>query len=204
MRKIVINNIDGKIYKVTNILNGKIYIGKCVTSIEQRFNRHLKASENKNDLTHFHLALKKYGKDNFTIELIEGGIHDKSILCEREKYWIEFYKSYNTDIGYNLTKGGNGGGLVGDALERMRKSKQGHKQSKEQIEKRIAAFKEHAANVGEKNGMYGKEPWNKGKVNVYTEEQINSIKQGTSLGLKKSKKFQDYLQRRKENMKRKS
>ena len=50
-------------------------------------------------------AIRKYGKENFTIELIEEVEVDK--LDEREVYWISFYNSYNN--GYNCTKGGQNG-----------------------------------------------------------------------------------------------
>lgn len=50
-------------------------------------------------------AIRKYGKDNFTIELIEEVKVDK--LDEREVYWISFYDSYNK--GYNCTLGGQNG-----------------------------------------------------------------------------------------------
>lgn len=91
------------IYKVTNKLNGKIYIGQS-SNIEERWKNHLRAKDN----THFHNALQKYGKDNFIWEIIEDGLNDSKIRFEREKFWISFYKS--NIIGYNMTSGGDRGG----------------------------------------------------------------------------------------------
>ncbi|WP_300924631.1 hypothetical protein [uncultured Clostridium sp.] len=97
--------------------------------------------------------MNKFGKENFKIECIESDINNKELLSEREKYWIEFYKSYDQSIGYNLTKGGEGGALVGDALERMKQSRRGQKAKPETIEKRKATFKKIELNVGSKNGV---------------------------------------------------
>lgn len=90
-----------------------------------------------------------------------------------------------------MTKGGEGGALVGDALERMRKSKTGLKAKPETIEKRKQTFKEIGLNLGSKNGMYGKDPWNKGKC--LSDDYKESIRLGTIEGLAKSEKFQEYL-----------
>jgi len=87
------------IYKTTNSVNGKIYIGKyCgVQSTYLGSGVYLKR------------AIKKYGKKNFFRETLEDGIIDHRHLCEREIYWIDFYDSTNLEIGYNLCKGGFGG-----------------------------------------------------------------------------------------------
>jgi group I intron endonuclease len=98
----------GKIYKITNNINGKVYIGQTVKSLKERFEKHCWRTTN-NDLYHFNMAIKKairkYGKENFTIELIEEV--ETSKLDEREVYWISYYDSYNK--GYNCTLGGQNG-----------------------------------------------------------------------------------------------
>ena len=92
------------IYKFTNKINGKIYIGQS-TNIEDRYNRHFRADNTRNK-PYFHRALEKYGKDNFNFEIIE--LCEKEKLSEREKYWIKFYHSNDRNIGYNSTNGGEG------------------------------------------------------------------------------------------------
>lgn len=96
----------GYIYKITNKINGKIYIGKTVKTIEERFKRHAYDSHRNDRNNYFYNAIKKYGIENFIIEEIENV--DNSKLNEKEKYWIKFYKSNFSRIGYNSTIGGDG------------------------------------------------------------------------------------------------
>lgn len=92
------------IYKVTNVLNNKVYIGQTTTSLEKRKKEHL----SKQDNTYFHNALQKYGKECFIWEIIEQDI-EISELNAREQYWIQYYNSNNHDNGYNLSAGGENG-----------------------------------------------------------------------------------------------
>lgn len=100
--------MKGKIYKITNKINGKIYVGQTTKTLEERFQKHCWGTTEK-DKYHLNMAIKKaikkYGKENFTIELIEEVETTK--LDEREVYWISFYNSYNK--GYNRTLGGQNG-----------------------------------------------------------------------------------------------
>ena len=94
------------IYIITNIINGKQYVGKTMYSIEDRFEAHccdLESMSNKK--TAIHSAIMKYGRDNFKIELLD-------VVKDSEwKYWETYYiKKYNTHYtkgGYNLTWGGD-------------------------------------------------------------------------------------------------
>ena len=92
----------GKIYKVTNNINKKIYIGQTIQDENIRWNHHMREALNGSD-TKFHRALRKYGKDGFIWEVIEEVDNDK--LNEREIYWISYYNSYKQ--GYNSTTGGD-------------------------------------------------------------------------------------------------
>lgn len=97
---------NGKIYKYTNLINGKIYIGQTKQTLEQRDYKH---QTQLNDNTYFHRAMKKYGRDNFSLELIEDHIPFNQ-LNEKEKFYIDFFESfYTTGKGYNLTQGGQWG-----------------------------------------------------------------------------------------------
>lgn len=94
----------GYIYKITNTINNKCYIGKTERTIQARWADHKKSMKK---LIHLPLyaALNKYGIDNFTIEELEQC--ENSVIDEREIYWIKFYNSYGE--GYNCTGGGEGG-----------------------------------------------------------------------------------------------
>lgn len=93
------------IYKITNSINGKSYIGKTCFSIEKRFKEHQKdAFRDRNEKRPLYSAMRKYGIENFTVEQIEEC--SDMLSSEREKYWIEYYNTYIN--GYNATKGGDG------------------------------------------------------------------------------------------------
>ena len=89
------------IYKFINKINGKIYIGQSV-NIDRRIREHFC----RYDGTPFHLALEKYGKENFITEILEECEPEE--LNEKEKYYILLYNSENKQIGYNRTCGGEG------------------------------------------------------------------------------------------------
>ncbi len=95
----------GYIYKIKNEINEKIYIGKTERTVEVRWKEHLKNINQYKDTLPLYKAMNKYGKENFTIEILEEC--DSSILDDREIYWIAHYGSYRN--GYNCTGGGEGG-----------------------------------------------------------------------------------------------
>ena len=97
---------NGKIYKYTNLINGMVYIGQTKQTLEQRDYKHLTQL---NDNTYFHRAIQKYGRENFSLELVEDNIPFNE-LDEKEKYYIDYFESYYvTGKGYNLTQGGQWG-----------------------------------------------------------------------------------------------
>ena len=102
----------GYIYKITNKINNKIYIGLTTLTPEERWKSHILTAYNKNSKDYdeiFKKAIRKYGKENFSIKTIEQ-CNSLEELKEREKFWIEQYNSYAFDInsnGYNMTRGGD-------------------------------------------------------------------------------------------------
>lgn len=91
------------IYKVTNLLNNKIYIGKTKYSLEFRKKKH----QNCKQETYFHRAIRKYRVNNFKWEIIDRAKTEKE-LSNKEKNYIKLYKSNKSKFGYNLTDGGEG------------------------------------------------------------------------------------------------
>ena len=89
------------IYKVTNKINGKIYIGQTIKSLAERWGQHCRSKKN----TFFSRAIQKYGKENFTVEQIDVAC-DRDELDKKEQYWIAYFDSMNPQKGYNLTSGG--------------------------------------------------------------------------------------------------
>jgi hypothetical protein len=87
-----------QIYKITNLVNNKIYIGKDTTSDPNYFGSGLIISR----------SLKKYGMENFIKEIIDE-TDDYNVLSKKEIYWISYYKSTDRKIGYNIAPGGDGG-----------------------------------------------------------------------------------------------
>ena len=100
------------IYKYTNKLNGKSYIGQT-NNLQKRFNGHKSEAFNPNASGYnlpFHCAIRKYGIDNFTYEVLEEIADGESqgFIDDREIYFIGYYHSLTTENGYNLTIGGGG------------------------------------------------------------------------------------------------
>lgn len=91
------------IYKITNLINQRSYIGKTENTIKQRFRMHCQdACKAQNQHRPLYRAMRKYGLKNFVIEEIEQTDEPN----EREQYWIAYYGTYKN--GYNATPGGDG------------------------------------------------------------------------------------------------
>lgn len=83
------------VYKITNKITGRVYIGQTTESIEKRWQRH--KGYQSNDGTYFHNAIKKYGPENFIVEIIDEA-KDQQELNDLEFFYINKYKDncYNT------------------------------------------------------------------------------------------------------------
>lgn len=98
------------IYKIENLINHKIYIGQS-THIERRWSNHKATAFNQNDKGYnypLYCAIRKYGLENFSFEVIEECTLDE--LNQKEEYYISKYNSFF--CGYNQTLGGDGSGGV--------------------------------------------------------------------------------------------
>ena len=175
----------GYIYKITNNINNKIYIGQTIKKRPtDRFSQHKYIARHLNSEksnSYLHKAMNKYGVDNFTFEIIEQ--IENNLLNEREKYWIAYYDCM-VPKGYNLTRGGEGtlGYSRPQTVEERKKRKQSNKLfyiknpqaskalsertkklwENEEYRKKVTesnkkyALKHPNLNKGENNPMYGK------------------------------------------------
>lgn len=150
------------IYKITNIVNNKCYIGQSA-NLGKRIKKHIDTLLNhSNRNEHLQNAYDKYGPGSFTIEIIEEC--DESMLDEREIFWIDFYKSYDKNFGYNKTKGGTGGNSY---LELY---------SEEELE--VVSRKKSKNVKGERNPIYGKHCYTNGTIIRYVrDDQIKSYEE---------------------------
>lgn len=129
----VIHPVLWSVYKHTNKINGKCYIG--ITN--QRYVRCRWGKDGHGYSQYgqkkFWNAIKKYGWDNFAHEIIEKNIATPQEANEREKYWIKYYDSFKN--GYNATEGGSGatGHIV--SVEARRKLSEASKGNKNMLGK---------------------------------------------------------------------
>jgi group I intron endonuclease len=124
------------IYKITNKINQKIYIGKHASKRKNYWGSGKKIK----------LAIKKYGKENFNKEIIET-CDDEEQLSNREVFWIKFFDARNELKGYNITEGGEGNSTICN----------GYWLNKNLSDKHRKNISLHHADVsGEKNPMFGK------------------------------------------------
>ena len=93
------------VYKIVNDINNKIYIGVTKNTIHQRYKEHYYAFKYNTRNCALYSAFKKYGFENFHIELLEECKEEN--MFEKEKLYIKLYNSYGIN-GYNETVGGEG------------------------------------------------------------------------------------------------
>lgn len=132
------------IYKITNKINGKVYIGQTIQPLKKRWNLHCSKNSGCPALNN---AFKKYGKENFTIEQIDHA-HSRDELDNKEIFWIDFYSSLVPN-GYNLHTGGLHHKVSEETRKRIIKSLIGRKHT-EETKRRISE-----AQKGEKHHFFG-------------------------------------------------
>lgn len=95
------------IYKITNLINNKCYIGQTIKTAEQRWKEHQShtfGSHPNDQNKSLYKAIRKYGLENFTFEVLQDNIETFEKLDKAEIYWIDYYNSFIK--GYNETFGG--------------------------------------------------------------------------------------------------
>lgn len=139
------------IYKHTNLINDKVYIGQtCASPVIKRWGKEGQGYERQ---PVFWKDIQRYGWNNFKHEIIEDNIFDIKTANLREQYWIKYYNSMNPQRGYNQNAGGKESGFLSEETkERISLSLTQYYQTQEG--KNTA--KEHSLQMlGNKNPMYG-------------------------------------------------
>jgi group I intron endonuclease len=140
----------GIIYKITNKINNKIYIGQTISSMNHRWHQHKTSAKIDLDKkTRINSAIRKYTSESFIIETIDYGF-DRWDLNNLESFYIKKYNSIEN--GYNVSEGAYYG-LSGE------KNPFYGVPRTEEVKKKISK-----ANFGKNNGMYGKTSIKKGKT----------------------------------------
>lgn len=151
--------VNSGVYKITNIENGKVYIGSS-KNINRRISDHIYLlKKNIHGNTHLQRAWNKYGEDKFEFLVMEM-VSDINILLEREQKWMDFYKCYERDHGYNIFP------IAGRSM--------GHKHTEEtkriisetnkgKVRSEVTKRKMSYAQKGSNNPNYGKHPTEESK-----------------------------------------
>lgn len=195
-----------RIYKITNKINGKIYIGKH-EGTESDYERYMGSG------LLIRRAYEKYGVDNFIKETLEI-CEKKEILEEREKYWIKKYNSQNKEIGYNITEGGAGGDTLSNhpdikiIVEKISKAGKGRvftEEHRKKLSKSSLGNTKGKSNKGikksqdhiEKLRQAAKKQWERQRENGYeiSEEHKNKISEAKKASWQKRKQDPEYMKK---------
>ena len=135
------------VYKITNRLNGKVYIGKTTCTLKRRWQMHQTDARSQRYQTHFYKAIRKYGAQSFNLEILNVAKSQQE-LDAMERFFIILHQSFVPANGYNGTLGGDGAAKGNKCASGRRTIDQCRRMSE-------AATAGFAA---------GRVPWNKGLI----------------------------------------
>ena len=154
------NKIAG-IYSLTNKTTGKRYIGQTVYLNGRKGDHLLNLRRNQHNNDYLQKAFNKYGEEDFIFEVLEvvpkleNGANDKDKLTEREQYWMDYYKAYDRDYGYNINPSASINPMQGkthtdEAKAKMSEAAKGRVLSEDNKQKLIESRKGKPSNSREK------------------------------------------------------
>lgn len=174
----------GYIYKTTNKINGKIYVGMHRVKYDEFDKDYIGSGK------HLKYAVEKYGKDSFSCDVIEWCKTEEE-LSDRERYWITTLDAMNPDIGYNLKEGGIGGWNIDVSGEnnpmygvhRFGKDNPnyGNKRTVESRMQQSRAIAENGGHHGARNPMFGRKQTEETRRKI---SNANKGKKSPMLGVK--------------------
>lgn len=116
---------DFEIYKLTNTVNNKIYIGLTTQGTENRFKLHCWKAGQGSDYP-LHVAIREFGKESFRREILES-VENPTIARERERYFVKIFNSQDKNVGYNTTAGGEYFEVTDEMRKAMSKAQKGRR-----------------------------------------------------------------------------
>lgn len=169
----------GIIYKATNKINGKIYIGQSINPLEKRIGQHFAEARTFIHGDRFKKALRKYGEDGFNWVVIYKTNND--YLNEAEDYFINLWNTTDRNIGYNVLTSHSSYRRTDELKRKLsKKIKNQYKKERkawiegkthsEQTRKKIS--ENHADFSGKNNPMYGKSAWKDKKHSEETKQKM--------------------------------
>jgi group I intron endonuclease len=179
------------VYKITNNVNGKSYIGYTSYTIFERFEQHKKDALKICDNRKFYNAINKYGVDAWNIELLES-VDSAEFAKQKEIELIEKFDTYNN--GYNSTKGGDGNnGIIMSEESNIKRSKALKGIAKNYTRMHGKIHSEESKKKISESHKGKKKPWVKWEKSIIqkramtrrglTEDQYNIIQELTKQGL---------------------
>lgn len=169
-------NTNCGIYKITNVVNGKFYIGSS-NNLKKRKREHFWSLDKGNHVNaHLQRAYDKYGKDSFEFDVLEFLNNDENLL-EIEQFYIDTTDCCNLSVGYNINEYAVGGGLKGENNPNF-----GKKMSEEQKEKirktllghHVSETTKKLMSANRKGKMVGKDNHNFGKPRTKEQKERHS------------------------------
>jgi len=187
--------IEGKIYKLCNVITHKVYIGQTTSKVKDRYVRHLyDLRRNTHNNPYLQNAWNKYRNETFWECKEIDTSNTKDGLDFLEIFYMEYYKSRNGLYGYNIKLGGSHGPLSEETKRKISKSSKGKNNGMYGKGYKLKGEKNGMYCVslcGEKNGMYGK------KHSEITKRKIGkkSVGRKTFLGRKHTQETRDKIKK---------
>ena len=169
------------IYKVINLINNKVYIGLTKQTLEKRKHQH-ELHANKKPIMVLHYAIRKYGKENFSWEIIKQ-CNNLEELNKSEKEFINLFNSTKKENGYNRTTGGENPVMTLETRKKMSLS-QKKRYEDPMVKKQWSEFMKLVC-----------------KNNPITQETKNKIGLSNSISLKGKKQSKETKEKRKQSTK---
>jgi group I intron endonuclease len=160
------------IYKITNIINGKIYVGQSKYDNPTYLGSGIYIIQ----------AVKKYGKENFKREIIEV-CENQKLTDEREKFWIKELKAREKNIGYNVASGGSSYIMNEEIAKKISKILKGKYVGENSFRKGIRLTEDHKKCISEANS---------GRILTgETKKKMSDSKKGIVFSMESRKKMSD-------------